>query len=775
MAYAAPYAADLSSTPTLFQSGETVELEFVLNEDAKTVTVEVMGPLPDTTVLRTFNLGALSRGDQSVTWDGQTFWGADVASGNYNFTVKAESDGYGSSWTNITAMGAYDAWTTPTSEVVPNTPNVRGIGFNGTNLIIATTSPRQLSVVSSSGNFLRTLGLTVVDTYDADDDGYTTDTWTLDGWLGPYDVATATDGSIYLSAYRGAGFPIVRIEADDAGSSPVAVAFMGASCRALDVVNAGASTIIYEGGNAGSVATRVHTSTDGTTFSLLESTAAMPNSHMIIGRDGNTGGDGDVLWGSTNGGFVERWVRSGGTWANDTAFSGPENTCGGDFFQLEGKDVIAVILNSDNNIVLADGDTGEELGRWAPPTSRASWGGNGDLVVVSAGAIYFVLPDCNIFGKLGYGEIGSAQYYSPQGVTVVYDQTSPDFGRIYVSNARPLVSTNPGAETNKQGVYSLRNDLSWYGGSEANSWTLSGNDPSNHWDPGDSWSPRKLHIGDDGLVCLGDSGSNNVTDDFYLYYPGTDPVTQATAVLVAGDGNHGRVCAGQTVGSGASRVLYGLDRDQAPGTDTFPDFYKWAIGNTLDNYSSPSMPTLIWSDSSTNNPTESTLYSVYDVVIGRTSGDAYFVNKRWSGTQPLIFKCDRDDGTSAGLRWVKTAGEIYAESGSTLDDADLIYAFGVAEDEARNRIVSCQNHGSCCGEDIILYDPSNGNYVEHFQHGGSNCNAVAFDPAGNILTASANTEHVRMWAPPGASEYTTTSSSSISFTNLTRLEDWREY
>lgn len=788
MAYAAPYAAHLGTSESSLPLGETVDLEFVLNEDATTVTLEVTGPLPASTVQRTLDLGALSRGDQNVTWDGKNASDVDVALGDYKFTVKAESDGYGSSWTNITAMGAYDAWTTPTTELgIANTPNIRGIGFNGTNLIISATSPVDaLYVVNTSGEFQHTLSTTVVDTYDADNDADYAETWSLAGWLGPYDIATATDGSVYLGAFLGTGFPISRIESDAADANPVAVCFQDTHSRAIDVVNAGASTIIYQvsGYTAGGNPVRVFDSTDGTTFSLLETITALPNSHMIIGRDGNTGGDGDVLWCSSNSAYVTRWVRSAGVFAQDTAFASPVNSCGGDYFQIGGKDVIAVILNSNNDIVLADGDTGAELGRWSSP-SRASWGGNGDLVV-SGGAIYFVLPDCNIFGKLSYGEIGSAQYYSPQGVTVVYDQTNPDFGRIYVSSGRPLVSSNPGAETNKQGVYSLRNELSWYGGSEANSWALSGNDPNNHWASGDSWSPRKLHIGDDGLVCLGDSGSNNVTDDFYLYYPGTDPVTTATAVLVAGDGNHGRVNAGQTVGSGASRVLYGIDRDQQG--DSYPDFYKWEIGNTLDNYSSPSMPTLIWSHSSATNPTEATLYTTRDVVIGRTSGDAYFVNRRWSLTQPMIYKFDRDDGTTYGLKWVKTAGEIYTESGDTLDDGGYIYGFGVAEDEARNRIVSCQDHSSCSGEDIIFYDPSNGNYVEHFQHGGTSCNAVAFDPAGNLLTASANTEHVRMWAPPGSSDYTTTYHDSLAVIpsptptpiptpspTPTGLEDWLEY
>jgi hypothetical protein len=751
--YAAPYAAHLgTSAPTLVQGG-SVDLDFVLNEEATTVTLEVIGPLPATTVQRTFNLGPLSHGDQSVAWDGKDDLSANVPLGNYKFKVKAESDGYGSSWKNVTPLGAYDSWTTPTAELgIANTPNLRGIGFNGTNLVIACTAPISLMVMNSSGEYQHNLGLTVVDTYDADNDANYAETWDLNAWLGPYDIATATDGSLYLSAYRGAGFPIARIESDAAAANPVAVGFLNANCRAMDVVNAGANTIIYEGGNTGSTATRVHTSTDGTTFTLLESTAAMPNSHMIIGRDGNTGGDGDVLWCSTNSGYVQRWVRSSGVWAQDTAFSGPENTCGGDYVQIGGQDVIAVILNSNNDIVLANGDTGAELGRWVPPGSRASWGGNGDLVV-RGGAIYFVLPDYNLIGKLAYGEISSAQYYSPQGVTVVYDQTNPDFGRVYISEGYPATSSNPGAETDEQGVYSLRNDLSYYGGSVANSWALSGNDPNNHWDPTDSWSPRKIHIGDDNLVCLGDSGTNNVTDDFYLYYPGTDPVTTATAVLVAAGANHGRVCAGQTVTSGTTRVLYGVDRDQ--GGDAYPDFYVWQIGNTLDNYTG--MPTQIWASAGASNPTGSTLYTTRDMVIGRTTGHAYFVNARYATTQPNVYCFDRDDGTGTGLIWSKTAAQIYADSGNSISDFTVCdYAFGIAEDEARGRIATCQNSSTCGGADIIIYDYTNGVYITHFAHGGTSCNAVAFDPAGNLLTASANNEHVRMWAPPGASNYTTT-------------------
>lgn len=747
IAYAAPFAAQLDTSAPNLLSGGSVDLEFTLSEDATTVTVQVIGPLPGSTVQRTFNMGALSRGDHSVAWDGKNQSAVDVALGGYKFTVKAESAGYGSSWTNITPLAAHDLLSTGTTELgIADTANIRGIGFNGTNIIIAGTTPIGLFVVNSSGEYQHNLGLTVVDTYDADDDGYTTDTWNLNAWLGPYDVATATDGSVYVGTYRGAGFPISRIEADDAASSPVAVAFQAGNSRAMDVVNAGANTIIYEGGNAGSAATRVHTSTDGTTFSLLESTAAMPNSHMVIGRDGNTAGDGDVLWCSTNSGYVERWVRSGGSWAQDTAFSGPANACGGDYARIGGKDVIAVIDNSTNDIVFADGDTGTQLDSWSPPGSRSTYGGNGDLTIVQVGAadydVYFALPDFNIFGKIRYGGIGDLQYWTASGLACVEDQTSEAFGYMFVGSSYPASSSNPGATADQQGMYILKCDGTFYGGSASAAYAAADNNPSANWDSGDNWSPYRAKAGvDDNVITQGDWGTAHVTDDVMMYY-GVATGTTARQMLLAGGSNHGRIYAAMTRGTGSAKQLVGLDRDDNYGQDMF----YWDIGETIDNYTG-AKNLLIDGPSITGS---SLIYSMKDFIIG-PSGNIYLANSRWSAQQD---KLDCVNSTGDAIVWLKTGDDLATDSLGAFHQNNYTYSIDYSEDKDWVALLERSTN-----PDVVVYSNA-GVFQSTFSVDTGIATSyhrnLCFVPAGNLWIADNNTEHTWIWAPPGASNYTTT-------------------
>ncbi len=748
IAYAAPFAAHLDSSAPNLLSGGSVDLEFTLSDDATTVTVQVIGPLPASTVQRTFDLGALDRGDQSVAWDGKNQSAVDVALGGYKFTVEAESAGYGSSWTNITPLTVHDIWTTGTTELgIANTANLRGIGFNGSNIIISTTTPADaLYVVNSSGEYQHELGLTVVDTYDADNDADYDETWSLSGWLGPYDGATATDGTVYLSSYLGAGFPIVRLESDDAASSPVAVAFMAAHCRALDVANAGASTIIYEGGNAGSVATRIHTSTDGTTFSLLESTAVMPNSHMVIGRDGNTGGDGDVIWCSTNAGNVERWVRSSGVWAEDTSFSGPVNTCAGDYARIGGKDVIAVVLNSNNDIVLADGDTGTQITSWSPPGSRATWSGNGDLTINPVGAadfdIYFALPDYNLFGKIRYGGIGDLQYWTATGIGCIEDQTSHAFGYMFVGSSYPEASSNPGATADQQGVYILKCDGTFYGGTAAAAYAAADNNPSASWDSGDNWSPWRVHAGvDDNVITVGDWGTNGVTDDVMMYY-GVGTGTTARRMLLAGGANHGRLYAAMTSGTGSSKRLIGMDRDLAYGQD----MYYWEIGETIDNYTG-ARNTLIDGPSITGS---SLIYSIKDFTLD-PSHNIYLANSRWAGPQDRL---DCVNPTGDAIVWLKTGDDLSTDSSGAFYRNNYTYSIDYSDDKDWVALLERSTY-----PDVVVYSNA-GVFQSTFSVGtgiGMATQAnLSFAPAGNIWVAHNITEHSWIWAPPGASDYTTT-------------------
>jgi len=125
----------------------------------------------------------------------------------------------------------------------------------------------------------------------------------------------------------------------------------------------------------------------------------------------------------------------------------------------------------------------------------------------STGQIYFGFSEHAVIGRLSFSiaEAGSAQYYAPTGVTIITDESSPHYGKVFVANAYPQASANPGAEAAQQGVYVLNSDLTFYGGSEAASYAAANNPAAPTFDPADSFSPWKLHVGrDENALFLGD-------------------------------------------------------------------------------------------------------------------------------------------------------------------------------------------------------------------------------------------------------------------------------
>ncbi len=97
------YATKLEASAPAFApaSGGTVTLSFILNENADNGVVLKIYRAAGDQLVRTVNLGPLTRGTQTWVWDGKNDAGALVPLGEpYYFTVTASDDGY-SEWTPI--------------------------------------------------------------------------------------------------------------------------------------------------------------------------------------------------------------------------------------------------------------------------------------------------------------------------------------------------------------------------------------------------------------------------------------------------------------------------------------------------------------------------------------------------------------------------------------------------------------------------------------------------------------------------------------------------
>lgn len=314
-----------------------------------------------------------------------------------------------------------DLWTTGTAEYAgtSNFNVLRGIGFDSERVIVSGSSPRLLAACSGTdGTHLHNLSMTVVDAYDLDDDGYTTDTWSLDETIGPYDIAVDTSDTIYVNNFAATLTfkPFAKfLDTSTPGAQPVAVARQKGSQRAFDVVNSGSATVLYGNGNTsswngiGPVLVYTYATDAKTTFSIFETITGSELSHCVIGRDGNNAGDGDVVWVSANvQNSFKRWERSGGIWTEDTGFmmghiSTTNGITGGDYFNHGGKDYLVVInLGDPQEVIIIEGDTGVVIATWSATSlgkTREFYGGNGD-VCISGNRICFGLPDWNIYGML---------------------------------------------------------------------------------------------------------------------------------------------------------------------------------------------------------------------------------------------------------------------------------------------------------------------------------------------------------------------------------------
>lgn len=346
----------------------------------------------------------------------------------------------------------------------------------------------------------------------------------------------------------------------------------------------------------------------------------------------------------------------------------------------------------------------------------------------------------NITPLVGGNEIGSAQYYSPRGLAVIRNQTSPYFGTIAVANSWLAPSSNPGAEANKKGVYLLYNDMSWTGGTESTAYDAAMNDPSPIWGATDSLAPYKLRLGrDDGVLYLGDWGI--VTDgnvNIYRYELGSP----ATKLLQAGSGNHGRVMVCMSVGTGPDKKLFGIDQDSAPSASPYYKIMQWAIGETIENYTGDSTTFI-------DAPTTGlgvTAYSHRDFVYD-SNNIIYVVNRRWDAAANHLYCYDFQNST---MLWTKTGADLGLLSGN--------YPTAIAIDEARSKLYVLLSNSLVTTGQVVVMIPSTGavdtifNYAENTTGGA---NAIAVDDAGNIYTSNSVVEHVRMWSPPGPNSYTT--------------------
>lgn len=380
------------------------------------------------------------------------------------------------------------------------------------------------------------------------------------------------------------------------------------------------------------------------------------------------------------------------------------------------------VLNeaADNVVVNRVGDTPLLLGPLAKGTHSFSLGsGTGyDISVSNSAAPGWaqISDDTNTNNK----------FFSPRGVTVNRNASSPFFGDVYVSNhvggdTADVVRTTP------KGIYRTRADQT----------------PVTNSLGGVSWaatsSPWKITAAPDGQIYIADwsdshSGVWRAPGDLSGTFPEVlDNTGRATSGLA---GNHGSVASVHVEGTGANTVLYTVDEDfPNPG-----DVNAYPIGNNATPFAST--PSKVTTDGS------NVLLNGNMDVVRAPDGSWWITQNRALG---------QDTAAAPGLVRFLDGGTAPAYSSGTDDDLDLGGAGASIAIHPDGDLLAFGFSSSSTAEIpagriflIDISDPTNPTVVQTLQEaGGGWVRDLDFDVAGNLYTVNNNTETLRVYSPGG--------------------------
>jgi len=310
----------------------------------------------------------------------------------------------------------------------------------------------------------------------------------------------------------------------------------------------------------------------------------------------------------------------------------------------------------------------------------------------------------------------STSFYVPVGVSVNKIPSSPDFGKVYISNA--TTGTTAFGRSNPEGIYMLRADGQDVGKGAAAGVTWGGGS-----------GPWKSTIGRDGHVYVTD-----LSNDLAYEFDGN--ITAGTQLITAGNRTTNQWVGGihvEGTQAGGDRKIYLVNVN-----------YNDTARKGLIAYDLGGNATATAGDTGTQvvGPAYFTFYP-YDVARD-SHGDWYLNQYRSDPTQaPAITKFDGSGTLPLG----DTPSEVLWET-PKVAPYNGAYAIDINENAG---LVAYGNYYT--GE-VNFFDMATGAFVESFD-AGTRMREVAFDAAGNLLTVDNMTEWARFWSPGGYTVATT--------------------
>lgn len=249
--YANVFAAHLKMTPGGGAGSESFDLSYRLNEAATGVSIEIYGPLPGTTVIKTL-VGTTAQGLNNVVWDGTKDGGARADQGEYGWRVIAQD--------TVGHTAQYDVITDDTS-IALSFEYPRGIAVNknqdsdyfGCIYVVQArdgTSARGRAV--TQGVFIFNNDGTPFDSQG--DAGYTGNVAWTTSVSGPCRAALSEDGAyLFVSDWTDTHGGAWRAPADCSGTWPAALTEEGRDTAGLCTNHGSLMPVLVEGSGSSMV------------------------------------------------------------------------------------------------------------------------------------------------------------------------------------------------------------------------------------------------------------------------------------------------------------------------------------------------------------------------------------------------------------------------------------------------------------------------------------------------------------------------------------------
>jgi len=366
----------------------------------------------------------------------------------------------------------------------------------------------------------------------------------------------------------------------------------------------------------------------------------------------------------------------------------------------------------------------ENLGAQAAGTHTWAWNGTGGV----PGQQYTVKIKASSSGHSGWTQISTdgmtTSFWSPLGISVNKHQWSPNFGKVYVSNAS--VGTTTYGRPCSDGIYMLKADASDAGfATGGKDWTAAGTS-----------APFKSTIGEDDHLYVIDY-SNDLAFEF------SSDMSSVTQLIDASNKSG-------TPGTNSAQYVSAIhvEGTQAAGNRRIylnNDHYQDTARKGLIRYDLGGNATATPNDKGTQVIGPS-YFTYYPMDVARDSaGDWYMCQFRYDPAQaPAISKFyDSAELPINTAAWETPKATPYNGA----------YGIDVYEGNGKAWVA----YGNYYDGWVHIFNMADGSYVGGF-HAGNRIRDLAFDIVGNIYTVDNSIEWLRIWSPgDGANSYTTES------------------